>query len=93
MNAGDHDNAAGGGYLFRALTPTQTTAIALARGFGVDVRDLAAEYGVSTRTIYRAIRNAGQRTVTVTVAEWRAEFIVGDEGPVRVTCWHATGGR
>ena len=91
MNQGDHDSLWGGGYLFRALTPTQTTAIALARGAGISPVVLAAEYGVSTRTIYRACRYAAQRRVTVTVAEWEAEFIVGDEGPIRVTCWNAKG--
>jgi DNA-directed RNA polymerase specialized sigma24 family protein len=89
----DHDAIGGGGYLFRALSPSQTTAIAMARAFGASPRDLAAEYGVSTRTIYRACRQAGQRTVTVHVADWHAEFVIGDEGPVRVTAWHATGAR
>jgi hypothetical protein len=90
-NRDDQDTARGGGYLFRSLTPTQTTAIAMARAFGASPRDLAAEYGVSTRTIYRACRQAGQRTITATVADWHAEFVIGDEGPVRVTSWLANG--
>ena len=65
----------------------------MARAFGARPADLAVEYGVSTRTIYRACRSAGERTVTVTVAEWHAEFVIGDEGPVRVTAWLANGAR
>lgn len=78
----------GAGYLYRSLTPAQASAIATARRAGVRIADLAAEYGVSTRTIYRAMAAADQPVVTVRVDAWVAEYVIGAEGPVRVTAWY-----
>lgn len=76
------------GYLFRKTTIEQARAIA-ARAAGVSARALACQYGVSVRTIYRAVAAAGQEAVRVRVGTWHAEFVLTAEGPVRVTPWHA----
>lgn len=86
---GDRD-LNGRGYLWRVITPTQSKEIAAAIASGVAVRDLAAEYGVCERTIFRARRAASQPMQRVVVGAWAAEFLLTDEGPVRVTTWYAT---
>ena len=87
--SGDVDRV-GSGYLWRRITPAQADAIVRARAAGVPATTLAKEYGVSVRSIYRAIADlANQQPITVTVASWRAQFVIRPEGPVRVTAWHA----
>lgn len=85
---GDHD-AVGVGYLWRRMGPHQAIACAEAHRQGVPVLTLAREYGVSRRTIYRAIERAPQRIVGVRVEDWHADFAITDDGPVRMTAWHA----
>lgn len=87
---GDHDRQ-GNGYLWRALSPGQVRAIAARRAAGVSARNLAVEYGVSVRTIYRAVRQGSGRLVSVRVEDWHAEFMIGEGGPVRCTPWLAVG--
>ena len=87
--SGDHDFAAGGGYLWRRITPRQAAAIVAARAAGVTAAQLACEYRVSVRTIYRALALAGERAVTVRVESWQAEYVITDDGPVRMTAWYA----
>ncbi len=78
------------GYLWRALTPSQCAVVREALASGVRARDLADAYGVSVRTVYRAARAARLPIVTVQVADWSAEYIVTDDGPVRCTSWAAS---
>lgn len=76
------------GYRWRRLTPGQAAAVRAAATAGADVGELARAYGVNRRTIYRAIeRAATEITVEVQIDEWRAEFAVGESGPVQVTPW------
>lgn len=76
-------------FRWRALTPSQAQAIARAVAAGVKVSVLAAEYGVSTRTIYRAARYGRADYVTVRLSGWRAEFVLTHLGPMRMTVWYA----
>lgn len=79
-----------GGYMvWRALTPSQAKAAAKAKADGVKPGALAAEYGVSVRTIYRAIRQATTPHAVGRVGDWWAEFVLTDEGPIRLTPWHS----
>jgi DNA invertase Pin-like site-specific DNA recombinase len=73
----------------RALTPQQVQRVADALANGVPPSALAAEYGVSTRTVYRAREMARQEWLEVVVGGWRAQFVLTDGGPVRVTPWWA----
>lgn len=88
MTADPARDISGGGYLWRSLTPRQIEAIRAARAKGVSARDLAAEYGVSRRTIYRALRYAVP-FVVVQVGDWKAEFVISESGPIRCTAWWA----
>jgi len=79
----------GSSYVYRRLAPAQERTIVEARRRGVPARALAAEYGVTVRTIYRIVARAGLPNTRVTVGTWHAEFVITDGGPVRVTAWHA----
>jgi DNA invertase Pin-like site-specific DNA recombinase len=74
-------------FRYRALTPGQAGAIRAAAKSGVRALLLAAEYGVSVRTIYRTLERSGCSVHLVRLDDWRAEFEMTDEGPVRVTSW------
>lgn len=82
-------DAPGFGYLYRKVTPLQAGAIASAYAAGVPVAELAKAYGVAIRTIWRAIAFSRQPAVTVRIADWRAEFVITPDGPVRTTVWLA----
>jgi hypothetical protein len=74
-------------FRYRALTFGQTIAIRSAAHSGVRAHLLAAEYGVSVRTIYRTLARSGCAVHQVKLGDWCAEFEMTDEGPVRVTSW------
>lgn len=74
-------------FRYERLTSRQSAAIRGARAAGVSAADLAREYGVAVRTIYRVLDREQQPRVTVQVADWRAEFAVTAEGPVQVDQW------
>lgn len=78
-----------GGYRFTVLTPARAREIAKALAAGVPRKALADEYGVTLRTIDRARERARQPSAVVRVEGWWAEFVLTDEGPVRVTPWSA----
>lgn len=88
---GDVDSP-GAGYQWRKITPAQAAAIAVDRASGVPASVIAEAYGVSVRTIYRAVACAQLPMVRVAVGSWHAEFMLTDDGPVRATAWHATSG-
>ena len=85
----DRDGPFGRGYKWRRLTPAQCRSISIACSAGVAVTALAAEYGVSTRTIYRAASYGRQQWQEVRVGDWKAEFVLSELGPVRCTAWVA----
>lgn len=74
-------------FRFRALTPDQEVAIKAAHAGGAEVGALAGSYGVSPRTIWRAIRRGGCERHLVTVGDMRATFEIEDGMPVQVTPW------
>lgn len=76
-------------YIWRSLTPSQAAAVVEAHAAGTPARELAAAYGVSTRTIWRTIRRDRSRHVVVQVEAWRAEFVITDDGPYRATPWYS----
>lgn len=78
----------GAGYLWRGLTPTQARAIRDAYRAGVPVPQLADQYGVHRRSIYRALKVADQPVRIVTIDGWTAQYVIGDEGPIRMTAWY-----
>lgn len=73
----------------RVLNPFQEDAIRAAMAFGARARDLAAEYGVTTRTIYRTMAMRQRKGILVTVGDYRAVFVIDKYGPVQVTDWMA----
>jgi hypothetical protein len=78
----------GHGMIVRALSPAQCQAVAAALGNGVAAADLAAEYGVSKRTIYRAAILGRDEWIEVTAGDWVAQFVLTQYGPVRCTAWY-----
>lgn len=76
------------GYGHRRLTPAQNHAVAMALSAGVGAARLAAEYGVSLRTVYRSGEYARGSWMEVRIGDWKAQFIVGEYGPVRCTPWY-----
>ena len=73
----------------RRLTPEQCRAIAKAyRPWHLPATQLAREYGVSERTIRRALSYAHEETETVYL-QWgyKATFRFGELGPVQLTPW------
>jgi hypothetical protein len=79
------------GYRWRRLEPRQEAAIEKAWSDGVAASDLASEYGVHKRTIWRTVDRARRERFTdVCLGEWRATFAISDEDcPVQVTPWRA----
>jgi hypothetical protein len=71
----------------RATTPAQDRAIVQARAHGARVADLADAYGVTVRTIYRVLLRGVEPTVDASVGDWKAPFLLTDEGPIQVTPW------
>lgn len=74
-------------YRARNLTRPQVVAIRLNRTHGARIVDLAEAYGVSRRTIYRALERATVPVHRVEVAGWFADFEIIEDGPIRVTPW------
>lgn len=77
------------GYTWRRLTPAQDEAILSARNAGVPRATLAAEYGVTERSITRAmIRAASEDLRRVNLGGYMAVFALTEDGPPRqVTSW------
>ncbi len=69
---------------YRKLSPAQEVAIRKARGDGCSVHDLAREYGVTARTIYRTLERRERPHRTFTYDDWSATFEMTDEGPVAI---------
>lgn len=79
-------------YGWRLLTPAQEQAIArlyAQRPGRARDRELAAAYGVSVRTIHRAIERCREDRPLheITVGDWRATFELSPLGPVQRTPW------
>ncbi|HEY8773559.1 MAG TPA: hypothetical protein VIM05_03225 [Gaiellaceae bacterium] len=74
-------------FRFRALTPAQELAVQRAAQHGAAFEDLATAYGVSERTIRRAIVRERRATYEVQLAGHRATFELEDGAPVQVTPW------
>lgn len=73
----------------RTLIGRQQRLVAAALDNGVSAVELARAYGVSVRTVFRARERAREQWTEVVVGDWRAQFVLTDEGPVRVTPWWA----
>jgi hypothetical protein len=71
----------------RRLTPAQDRTIARRLADGWTATRLAAVYGVTVRTIFRARRRAGEATETVRVGDWQAVFAMTEFGPVQIDQW------
>jgi hypothetical protein len=77
-------------YQFQRIRPDQARAIARAQRSGVATApELALEYGVAVRTIWRAIARAEAPATTLQAGPWRASFALTAEGPVQVEPWRA----
>jgi len=75
-------------FLHRRLSPPQEEAVRLARQHGVAVEALERQYGVSRRTIYRAIERVSRTSAVLEFGDYRATFELGPDGiPVQVTAW------
>jgi hypothetical protein len=74
-------------YCHRRLTPAQDRVIARRLEAGWPASRLAAVYGVTVRTIFRARRRAGEATETVRVGDWQAAFAMTELGPVQIDQW------
>lgn len=74
-------------YLYRSVTSDKAAEICKAIAAGVPARAVAAEYGVSVRTIYRARERGYEPVVTVVAGDWATRFAITAEGPVRVEPW------
>jgi transposase-like protein len=75
-------------YRFQRIRPDQARAIALAHRSGAATApQLAREYGVTARTIFRVLRRAEAMTTTLRAGPWRAAFALTDEGPVQIEPW------
>lgn len=73
-------------YRWRTVTPERAHAVREAWKAGVRAADLAQQYGVTIRTIYRYVHRAGEPWQTVSVFDYKATFVKGDDGePVRMT--------
>ena len=73
----------------RLLTPDQEDAVRSQHDSGATLRQLAAQYGVTKRTICRTLHRA-QRTIhRVEVSGYYATYEIGDEGPIQLTPWRA----
>jgi DNA invertase Pin-like site-specific DNA recombinase len=73
---------------YRRLTPEQGAEVARALAAGATARQLAEQYGVSQRTIWRTLNRATEPRATVEVFGHRATFVQGDDlEPVRMTPW------
>lgn len=82
------------GYRWRKVSPDQAQAIRAAFLAGVNYRELATAYGVSSRTIYRIVDRASTEEYHVVhVAGYSAPFGIGDEGPVQLGPWVASRAR
>lgn len=53
------------------------------------IRQLASEYGVSIRAIYRTLDRSPRRVVEVVVGRYKAVFEDAEEGPIQLTPWYA----
>lgn len=73
----------------RALTPDQEEAVRLAVSAGASPKDIAAAYGVHVRTIYRVLARSSIVVYEVELGDYRAQFEVGDDGPIQLTEWVA----
>jgi hypothetical protein len=77
-------------FRWRSLTADQAAAIRRAMSEGVRAQDLAAEYGVTVRTIYRARDRAYEPVHAVTIGDWVGRFALTSDGPVQVEPWRPT---
>lgn len=74
---------------WRKLTPAQEEAIRIAVRAGASKRALAEAYGVHKRTVLRILQRAPQECHEVTLAGYRATFVVDELGPIQRTPWMA----
>lgn len=78
-------------YRWRALSPGQETEVRRAhRVLGATVPQLAGQYGVSQRTIQRAVVRAELPRFPVSLEGWRTTFELTGEGPVQIEPWTPT---
>lgn len=76
-----------GSFQWRSTTPAQDSAIAAAVRSGATVVGIAQAYGISTRTVLRAIERADKPIETARLGGWSAPFAITEEGPVQIGPW------
>ena len=74
------------GHVNRRLTPQQEDAI---RASSTKPAQLAGQYGVTVRTIYRILARPAEPYGRVEVGGYHAEFELTDDGPRQRTGWRA----
>jgi DNA invertase Pin-like site-specific DNA recombinase len=74
-------------YRFQRLSEDQYDAIHKALAAGVRHADLAREYGVSVRTIYRVGARARNPVIRTVVGPWTTRYAITDVGPVQIEPW------
>lgn len=80
----------GVGYQWRRLSLAQARAVAAALEAGASASQLAAEYGVSSRTIHRARRRVEAPLERIRAGRWEALYAITEDGPVRMSPWYPT---
>ena len=74
-------------YRYRMLSPDREHAVRAAADAGVSAADLAKQYGVHVRTIYRTLRRSENPHRLVRLGDYVATFELSDEGPVQCGPW------
>ena len=74
-------------FRFSKLTPEQEAWIRAAWYDGMRASVLASQYGVSTRTIYRAIHRTACSLHPVVISGWGARFRLEHDGPIQMEPW------
>lgn len=75
-------------YCFQRLTAGQRRLIVEAHGSRRRTApELAAQYGVAVRTIFRVLARAAEPVVAVHAGPWRTQVALTPEGPVQIEPW------
>lgn len=74
-------------YHYRRLSPERERAVRAAVSAGACARDVAAQYGVNVRTVYRTLTRSAREHREVRLGDYVATFEITDEGPVQTGPW------
>ena len=76
-------------YRWRKLSPDREASIRAAAMQGVRAADLARQYGINIRTVYRTIERAAHLYEVVRLGEFVATFELTADGPLQTGPWYA----